>query len=65
MPICDEMMQFRNRIKRFQIAKDLKYGYFQCIVGVRRWNEFSNEVQTIQQQVDLVYSERMNTSRLK
>ena len=50
--LCDAMIQFRERITRLQAAKGVKHGYFQCVLGPDRWKRFSNEVQTMQKQVE-------------
>lgn len=50
--LCDAMIQFRERIKLLQTAKNVRYGYFQCVLGPDRWKRFSNEVQTMQKQVE-------------
>lgn len=46
------MLQNSERIKRLQAAKGVKYGYFQCVLGPDLWKRFSNEVQTMQKQVE-------------
>jgi len=49
--LCDDMVQFRGRLKRLQMVKNLRFNKF-CILGDDRWKLFSKEVQTLQGQVE-------------
>jgi hypothetical protein len=50
--LCDTMLQFRRRINHLHAVKSVKYGYFQSILGPGRWKRFSNDVLSLQQQVE-------------